>query len=137
MPIYIKKTTGTNTYGHPFVGDILGMLQIVVDISELTTAEVDADGFLKPGVMFKSDGTQPDGSGHVYAVNPEPQFLQHATIPPTDASLAADTGTIPLGMATGGILNRDIIEDNLGRALTANELTALAAAPSKFTLTNT
>lgn len=135
MPLKVSTTTGTTGYGHPIVGKALGLLQVVVDISELTTAEVDADGFLKPGVMFKSDGTQPDGSGFVYGVNPEP--IKIVDYVPTDVLLAADTATIPVGCVTAGILNRDIIEDNLGRSLTGNEVTALAAAGSHFTLTNT
>lgn len=135
MPIGVKKTTGTTGYGHPIVGDALGLLQVVVDISELTIAEVDADGYLKPGVMFKSDGTQPDGSGFLYAVNPEP--IKIVDYVPTDILLAADTATIPVGMVTAGILNRDIIEDNLGRVMTANEIAAVTAAGSRFTLTNT
>lgn len=137
MPLRVSTETGTSSYGNPLVGHLGGLLQVVVDISELTIAEVDADGNLKPGVMFKSDGTQPDGSGFVYAINPEPISIGHATIPPTDVSLAADTGTVPIGMATSGIINRDIVEDNLGRAMTANELTALATAGCQFTLTNT
>lgn len=137
MPISKKSTAGTTTYGNPFVGSIDHMLQVVVDVSELTTAEVDADGYLKPGVMFKSDGTQPDGSGFVYAINPEPQNLRLDTVPPTDASLLADTKTFALGMAVSGVVNRDIVEDNLGRAMSANELSAIAAAGSQFVLTNT
>jgi hypothetical protein len=137
MPLSVTKTTGTTSYGHPFIGDVLGLQQVVVDISELTTAEVDADGYLKPGVPFKKDGTLADGSGFIYAVNPEPQYIYHATIPPTDVSLAADTRTLPLGMGTIGEVNRDIIEDNLGRALTANELTAFDTAGSMIHVTNT
>lgn len=137
MPLRVSTTTGTSSYGNPIVGTPGPLIQVVVDISELTTGEVDADGNLKPGVMFKSDGTQPDGSGFVYAINPEPISIGHATIPPTDVSLAADTATIPIGMVTGGIINRDIVEDNLGRALTGNEVTAITVAGSQFTLTNT
>jgi len=139
MPVSITKTTGGTTYAPVFIGQILGMQQVVVDISTLTTDEVDADGFLKPGVAFKKDGTLCDGTGgeFVYAVNPEPQPLQLATIPPTNASLAADTSTIPLGMGTGGEVNRDIAEDNMGRAYTANELAAFNAAGSMIHLTNT
>lgn len=137
MPLRVKKTAGTSTYGPVFIGEILAMEQVLVDVSELTTDEVDADGWLKPGVPFKQDGTLADGSGHIHAVNPEPQDLHLATIPPTNVSLAADTKTFPLGMATMGTVNRDIIEDNLGRALTANELTAFATAPCMIHLTLT
>lgn len=137
MPLRIKKTAGDTTYGPVFLGEILAMEQVVIDISELTTDEVDADGWLKPGVPFKQDGTLADGSGHIYAVNPEPQDLFLATVPPTNTSLGNDTKTFPLGMGTMGTVNRDIIEDNLGRALTANELTAFATAPCKINLTLT
>jgi hypothetical protein len=139
MPLSVTKTTGTTGYGHPFIGKVLGLQQVVVDISELTTAEVDADGYLKPGVPFKKDGTLADGTGgeFIYAVNPEPIKIGHATIPPTNGSLAADTATIPLGMGTIGEINRDIAEDNLGRAYTANELAAFNAAGSMIRVTNT
>lgn len=137
MPMHVKKTAGGTTYAPVFLGEILAMEQILVDVSELTTDEVDADGWLKPGVPFKQDGTLADGSGHIYAVNPEPQDLRLDTVPPTNVSLAADTKTYPLGMGTMGTVNRDVIEDNLGRALTANELTAFATAPCKINLTLT
>lgn len=135
MPVSVAKTAGTSTYGNPIVGEPGPLLQVVVDISELTTDEVDADGFLKPGVSFKSDGTQPDGSGFMYAMNIEPTKI--ITYVPTNALLAADTDTIPVGCVIGGVINRDIVEDNLGRAMTANELAAAIAAGSQFTLTNT
>lgn len=139
MPLSIKRTVGTTTYGPVFIGDILGMQQVLVDISELTTDEVDADGFLKPGVAFKKDGTLADGTGgeFIYAVNPEPQNLRMAVLPPTNGTLGADTRLYPLGMGTIGEVNRDIAEDNLGRAYTANELAAFNAAGSMIHLTNT
>jgi hypothetical protein len=137
MPLAVAKTTGTTGYGHPFIGDVLGLQQVVVDISELTIAEVDADGFLKPGVAFKKDGTLADGTGgeFIYAVNPEPQKI--VAYVPTDVLLAADTATIPVGMGTIGEINRDVAEDNLGRAYTANELAAFNAAGSMIHVTNT
>jgi hypothetical protein len=135
MPLKVSKETGGTGYGNPFVGPIGELLQIIVDISELTEAEVDADGMLKPGVMFKSDGTLADGSGFIYGVNPE--AIKIVDYVPTDALLAADTATIPVGCAVSGVLNRDIIEDNLGRAVSGNELTALGTAGSRFTITNT
>lgn len=139
MPLHIKKTAGGTTYGPVFIGDILGMQQVVVDISTLTTDEVDADGYLKPGVAFQKDGTLVSaGSGQfVYAVNPEPQNLRMAVLPPTNGTLSGDTRTWPLGMGTIGEVNRDVAEDNMGRAYSSNELTAFNAAGSMIHLTNT
>lgn len=138
MPMHVKRTAGGTTYASPFIGSIGAMMQVVVDVSTLTTKEVDADGWLKPGVPFRKNGTLISGSGQfVYAVNPEAQNLRLDTVPPTDVSLAADTKTYPLGMAIRGDLNRDIIEDILDRALTANELAAFEAAGSHFTITDT
>jgi len=135
----IKKTVGGTTYTPVFIGMVLGMQQVVVDVSTLTTDEVDADGWLKPGVAFQKDGTLVSaGSGQfVYAVNPEPQNLHLDTIPPTNVSLAADTKTYPLGMGTGGEVNRDVAEDNMGRAYNSNELAAFNAPGSMIHLTNT
>lgn len=139
MPMHVKKTVGGTTYAPVFIGDILGMQQVVVDVSTLTTAEVDADGGLKPGVAFQKDGTLVSaGSGQfVYAVNPEWQDLRLDTVPPTDGTLAADTKTYPLGMGTIGEVNRDVAEDNMGRAYNSNELAAFNAAGSMIHLTNT
>jgi hypothetical protein len=139
MPVNVKSTAGGTTYAPVFIGDIIAMQQVLVDISTLTTDEVDADGFLKPGVAFQKDGTLVSaGSGQfVYAVNPEPQNLRMAVLPPTNATLAADTRTFPLGMGTIGEVNRDVAEDNMGRAYNANELTAFNAAGSMIHVTNT
>jgi hypothetical protein len=137
MPLRVVKTAGGTVYGPVFIGKILGMQQVVVDISELTIDEVDADGFLKPGVPFKKDGTLADGTGgeFIYAVNPEP--IRVVEYVPTNVLLAADTDTIPVGMGTIGEVNRDVAEDNMGRAYTANELAAFNAAGSMIHLTNT
>lgn len=133
MPLSVVKTAGTTTYGHPIVGTPGPLIQVVVDISGLTEAEVDADGMLKPGVLFTAAGILV-ASGLAYAINPEP--IKIVDYVPTDALLAADTATIPVGMITSGVVNRDIVEDNLGRAMTAAEI-AGCGTDSKFTLTNT
>jgi len=139
MPLSIKKTVGGDVYTPVFIGSILGMQQVLVDISTLTTDEVDADGWLKPGVAFQKDGTLVSaGSGQfVYAVNPEPQNLHMAVLPPTNGTLAADTRLYPLGMGTIGEVNRDVAEDLMGRAYNSNELAAFNAAGSMIHLTNT
>lgn len=133
----ITKTSGTTMYGPVFVGPARGLQQVVVDISELTINEVDADGYLKPGVPFKVDGTLADGTSgeYIYAVNPEP--IQIVTYTPTNTLLTADTGVVHIGMGTAGEINRDVAEDNMGRAYTANELAAFLAAGSMIRLTRT
>lgn len=133
----VTKTAGTTGYGNPFVGQVLGLQQVVVDISELTINEVDADGYLKPGVPFKKDGTLADGTSgeFIYAVNPEP--IRIVTYTPTNVLLAADTAVAHIGMGTIGEVNRDVAEDNMGRAYTVNELAAFDAAGSMIRLTRT
>jgi len=137
MPIMISSVAEQGTYGHPFVGDVLITDVVLVDISDLTTAEVDADGYLKPGVPFAKDGSTVGSGVPVYGVTIEPIRLTHATIPPTNVSLAADTGTMQVAVGTHGLINRDICEDNLGRALTADEIAGFALAGSNLHLTRT
>lgn len=139
MPIIISNPAAEgNTYGNPFVGDVLATDVVVLDISDLTTSEVDADGWLKPGLPVEKDGDVTIASGQpVYGVTIEPIKLNHATIPPTDASLAADTGTQQVAVGTHGVVNQDIMVDNLGRALTADEVAGFAIAGCNLHLTRT
>lgn len=133
----VIKTAGTTMYGPVFVGPVEHVQQVVVDISELTLNEVDVDGYLKPGVPFKKDGTLADGTANefIYAVNPEP--IKIVNYVPTNALLTADTAVVHVGMGTIGEINRDVAEDNMGRAYTANELAAFDAAGSMIRLTRT
>lgn len=139
MPIMIDAVASeANTYGHPFVGPGAEYTDVVlVDISDLTTAEVDAFGYLKPGVPFAKAGDLVGSGVPVYGVTLESIRLKHATVPPTDVSLAADTGTMQVAVGTHGVVNRDIMEDNLGRALTADEIAGFALAGSHIHLTRT
>jgi hypothetical protein len=54
---------------------------------------------------------------------------------PTNTTLGNDTSDPFIAVAVEGVINRDIAEDNLGRAFTAAELVAFGH--SKFTLTAT
>ena len=57
MPILIEKTTGGTGYVSPFLSDIGGnVIHVQVDISQLSTSQVDEDGVLKPGVVLPSHG---------------------------------------------------------------------------------
>jgi hypothetical protein len=131
----IIRTAGTS-YGNPYTNKCDQRDHVQLDPSTLTTKEVDASGYLKPGVPLQQDGTLVDGIDQVaYGVTPEALKLPLDTIPPTDVSLAAETVRPLIGVGVGGVLNRDIIEENLGRALSANELAALALGGFKVTLT--
>lgn len=136
MPISIKKTSGGLAHSPVFVGEIQNTDSVVVDISDLTTKEVDADGFLKPGVPFSKSGDLVGAAVAVYGVTIEAIKLPHATIPPTDVSLAADTGTCPVAVGFG-LINRDAAEDNLERAYTANEIAGFDLAGSNCRITRT
>lgn len=136
MPISIATVAGGLAHSPVFVGEILGTDMVVVDISDLTIAEVDADGYLKPGVPFQKNGSTVGNTHVVWGVTIEPIKLPHATIPPTDVSLAADTGTCPVAVGFG-LVNRDLAEDVLGRAYTADEIAGFDLAGSNCRITRT
>jgi hypothetical protein len=138
MPIGITTTTGGTAYASPFVGPVNHVLHVKVDISGLTTDEVDANGFLKPGVPLNNASPAVlVASGFVYGVTVEAVKLPLATIPPTNTTLGTETADCLVAIATHGIVNRDIAEDNLGRAYAAAEIAGFAAAGSKLSLTST
>jgi hypothetical protein len=137
MPLIISTTTRGLAHSPVFVGKILATDVVQVDISDLTTYEVDADGYLKPGVPLAKTGDTVGSGVAVYGVTIEPIKLPHATIPPTNTSLGADTGTCPVAVGIMGLVNRDIIEDNLGRALTSDEVAGFELAGSELHITRT
>jgi hypothetical protein len=239
MPLGIKSDAAASLYASPFIGPVNHTVNLRVDISTLTTDEVDADGYLKPGVPLTKGGTRvgvaaaagtavaaayagntgngtmgavtvsagakagvyqlviiepaanagrftvedPDGiiigvgtvgvafsagglaftladgvtdfvSGdgftitvtltaggaatkYVYGVTVEAAKLPLVTIPPTNTSLGNETGDCDVAAATHGIVNLDIMEDNLARALTAAELAGFTMPGCHLALTNT
>lgn len=134
MPIAVKTVNaGGQTYGNPIVGPIDATAPVVVDVSVLTTAEVDADGNLKPGVPLTSAGI---------LVGIAPAFVYGITIesiPVADGNTALAGVTVDptVAVCTHGVVNRDVVEDNLGRALTADEIAGFDRAGSHLTLTTT
>lgn len=136
MPLRIENTAGGLAHAPVFVGEIRGSDSVVLDISDLTTKEVDADGYLKPGVPLSKAGDLVGNGVAVWGVTIEPIKIPHATIPPTDVSLAADTGTCPVVVGFG-LVNRDVAEDNLGRAYTADEIAGFDLAGSNCRITRT
>lgn len=132
MPIDITTTAGGGTHASPFVGPTDFRATVPVTPSGLTTAEVDEDGVLKVGTPLKSDGTLADGTVGEFIFGCVAEDVKVAA-----SNVAGDlaaASAIDVAVVTIGQVNRAILEDNLGRALTANELAAIAAAGSHLAL---
>jgi hypothetical protein len=122
MPITIESLASEqNSYGNPWVGAIEHRDVVKVDISGLTTDEVDSLGYLKPGVPFTKAGILVT-TGNVYGVTIEAIKIAADN---ASATLAAATDCF-VALGTHGLINRDIAEDNLGRAYTAAEIAGMA-----------
>lgn len=138
-------TSSGTTYTCPTVGEPGPTLQVNVDMSALTagsTGEVDAYGFLKPGVVFDiSSGLLiPVASGqpcYGYVQHPIQLIVGGSdTGVVTDTTLDAATDQ-PITVCISGAINRDIGEDNMGRAYTADEIAGFNLAASLLRLTET
>lgn len=131
MPLSITSHAGADAYANPFIS-LTGTVNLLIDVSTLTTAEVDPDGWLKPGVPFFTDGDLVSTAEPVYGCSIAPVKLSNAD---TNANLATDPDVM---IAVGfGVINRDIAEDNLGRAYSATELADFLLAGSNVHLTTT
>ncbi len=132
MPTLISTTAGGLSHGNPFVGVVNHTAQLKPDVSALTAAEIDANGYLKPGVPFQVSGLLVSAAAQVvWGVTVEATKVAASN---SAADLAAVTVDPFVAVATAGQVNQDIIEDTLGRALSANELSAFAAAGSLIRL---
>jgi hypothetical protein len=137
MPVFITKTAGGTGYANPFVHTPIDPAHVKVDVSALSAdtgsgGQVDAYGYIKPGTILKSDGTPISGASQVaWGVVFEPTQIPGEV----DNSDLAGAQDFLVTVGTGGLLNRDIVEDMLGRAITANELSALDAGNFKYTTT--
>lgn len=130
MPMSIQKTAGGLAHAPVFVGEIQGTDVVKVDLSDLTSNEVDAEGYLKPGVPFAKDGELVGSTVAVWGVTIEPIKVA--------ANFAALSSAVDCFVTVGfGLVNRDIAEDVLGRAYTANEIAGFALAGSNCALTRT
>lgn len=134
-PVDIKTGLSEGVaYASPFVGPTDFIAPVRVDISGLTTDEVDADGYLKPGTLLKSNGTLADATVGEFIYG---AVAEATKVADDNSSLATETNDIDVALVLIGVLNRDVLEDVLGRALTANELAAIDAAGCGLMLTNT
>lgn len=128
MPMRVTPTaTAGEVHANPFVGPTDHPATVRVTPGNFTAAEVDAKGYMKPGVPLAKDGTPvtPYAAGppevpadYVYGV-----VLEAVKV--ADSNSAADlgaAGAVDVVVAVIGAVNRAIVEDNLGRALTAAEV---------------
>jgi hypothetical protein len=129
MPFRVTNpvTTGGEMYASPFVGDVGHTAQIAVNIANLTTSEVDANGWLKPGVPLTQAGALVGAAAAVFGVTIEAIKL-------VANNGAARTGTFQIAVGTIGQVNRKVCEDNLGRVLSANEIAGFGLAGSTLKL---
>lgn len=133
MPLAISKTVGGVGHAPVNVGQILATDVVKVDISDLSTNEIDVNGYLKPGVPLAKDGNPVGSTVAVYGVTIEPIKIANGNAS-GDISGATDCF---VAVMTHGIVNRDIAEDNLGRAYTADEIAGFDLAGSELQLTRT
>jgi hypothetical protein len=143
MPMQIRTlSAGGAGYGDPFVHGPQNVEQMTIDLSTLTysagAGEVDADGYIKPGTPVQAPnsaapGALVSGASQYAGVIVEAVYVGADPID-ADADLDALTD-IQAAVARGGLVNRDIIEDNLGRALSANEVAALEAGGIRVSAT--
>lgn len=118
MPMSVTNTAAAGTaYVDIRVGEGHGIHQTLLDVSALTGVD-DTSGSLPPGLPILVSGA-PVSAGAQTAfglIGPEPVKL----------AAADHFGNVMLS----GVFNRDAIEDNLGRSLSADELTAIGNAPA-------
>lgn len=137
MPNRITTTSGGDDYGNPFVGPVNHTAAIVVDVSGLTDDEVDANGYLKPGVPLQKDGTLIPEDGETPGTGTEQLYgvvLEATKVADSNVGLDEVTVDVEVAVALIGAVNQDMIEDNLGRALNADEVRAFDFAGSKIAL---
>lgn len=133
MPLQRRDTVNAGeVYPLPFVGPHDHTAAIAVAITALTSAEIDADGYLKPGVPLNDAGAliAAASGNYVYGVTIEP-------IKVADGNTAADiaaAGTQDVALAVIGMVNRAVAEDILGRAYTADEVAGFTTAGSLLRL---
>lgn len=121
MPMSVTSTAAAGTsQGDIRVGECQ-VHQVKLDVSELTGVD-DANGTLPVGLPVLATGVPvTGGTDAVFGViGPEPVQL----------GAADHFGNVIIG----GALNKDMIEDNLGRALNANELAAMALVANRLFL---
>jgi hypothetical protein len=139
MPMTVRSTNAEgDVYVDPFNGPAQHAVQILIDVSDLTTDEVDSDGYLKPGVPFQEDGTLIDGSGqYVFGCNRETVRVGYDTtnlVYGNTTTILDNSDDVQVAVFTIGMVDKAKIEDNLERVLTNDEIQAFHAADCELIL---
>lgn len=125
------NTTGGQIYGRVFVGIAEYTAQRAINVSVLTANEVDADGFLIPGVPFSRAGVLVGTGVAVFGVNIEPIKVAKSN---SSTDLTAAGTAVQVALLTIGQVNRQIAVDNMGRAYTGFETAGFDLAGSRLIL---
>jgi hypothetical protein len=114
-----------------FLGPVDHQFQLRVNLAALTSREIDAKGYLKPGVAFDEAGALVGASpAFVFGVTFEPVKVADDNAAGTIAAL----GTGWVGVGTIGQVIQDVAKYNLGADYTANEIAGFNRAGSKLVL---
>lgn len=132
MPMRTRVVTSPGQlYGRVMHGITEYTAQRAINVAALTANEVDADGWLKPGVPFDVNGALIGVGVAVFGISIEPIRVANSNSAP---DLTAAGAAVQVALATIGQVNRKICEDNLGRVFTANEIAGFAIAGSGLKL---
>lgn len=127
MPPKVQRNVipASQDYANPMVGPVNHTHQLAVNVAALTTREVDSNGYLKPGVIF-------DKAGALVGVAPAYNYgIVVAPVKVAKSNSGTDltaAGVQRVAVCRIGIVNGDIVEDNLGAVMTANELAGFERA---------
>jgi hypothetical protein len=126
MPVKITQPAAADdVYASPFRGPINHTAQIAVNITALTNAEIDAKGWVKPGLPLSAAGTLVGAAVPVFGVVIEPIKVAASN---SAGDIAAASAAFQLSVAVIGAVSRPVVESNLGRVLNANEIAGFGLA---------
>lgn len=134
MPASITRTSSDELYASPYqTGADGNNVHVKVDVSALTTREVDTNGYLKPGVpLVQATGLLPTLAGDVIVAVEEEVKIASGN---TAAILSAITNDPFVACRVFGTVNHDMLASVLGAELTAGEKAAFNGAGSSLRLT--
>lgn len=124
MPGRVKAVSNKGElHPSPFIGPIDHTTTVRVDVSGLDNKAVDSKGWLKPGVILTRTGALA-GDGETDALKGFGAVVEAVKVAEGNTTALLGAGSdIDVAVAVICVINRDILEDSLGRALTTHELT--------------